>query len=171
VGHDKIKLFESYSCARDCKTGSTWDRETRAGRGCTRPDLPAVRWDLDARRLFAPRRLHDASLYLGRYPDPALEGTVDLRPVHHELPHERTEDGCPGGWYRTAYATSVLFYARPRTDTGARVDHGLLVDADPQIWAAVRELEREERRAQAHVTERAQAIAERKRKGGRKRGR
>ena len=167
VGHKTIKLLETYECARDCKTATGWDRTRRAGRGCTRPDLPPVKWDVDARRLFAPRREHDASTYLGRPGDPALEGAVDLAPVNHELPHEETAGGCPGGWYRTAFCSSVLTYARRRTDGGGRVDHGLLEGLDPQIWAAIRELEREEERAHAYVSERAREIAEKSRKKGR----
>jgi len=59
--------------------------------------------------------------YFGRWPDPTLAGTVDLGRVHPEEPHEPTADGCPGGWYRTAFANSVAPYLRRRVDNGARV--------------------------------------------------
>jgi hypothetical protein len=110
-------------------------------------------------------------LYMGRDADPSLEGTVDLAPMSGEHPREPSADGCPGGWYRTRFASSVLRYARRRTDAGGRVDNGLLREADELIWEAVLELEREQERAHAYANDRARAIAAREAKRKRGRGR
>lgn len=115
-----------------------------------------------------------AQLYMGRHPEKALDDTVDLWPHKPTIPHEDTADGCPGGWYRTAFASSVLRYSRRRTEHGGRVDNGLLRDTPPQIWEAVLEFELEQERSHAHATREARRIAERNRpktkKGGRNRG-
>jgi hypothetical protein len=110
-------------------------------------------------------------LYMGRQPDPGLDETVDLAPMSGDYPREPSADGCPGGWYRTPFASSVLRYSRRRTDAGGRVDNGLLRDADALIWEAVLELELEQERAHAYANERARAIAEREAKRRAKKGR
>jgi hypothetical protein len=134
--------------------------------------MPTVAWNVSAAVLLAPRSgLSGCELYMGRQPDPSLEGSVDLAPVSGELPREPSADGCPGGWYRTAFASSVLRYARRRADGGGRVDNGLLRGADDLIWEAVLELEREQERAHAYANDRARAIAEREAKRRAKKGR
>ena len=133
-------------------------------------------WDVSADALLAPASGERAAqLYMGRAPDKSLEGKIDLAPLSGKFPREQSSDGCPGGWYRTAFASSVLRYRRRRAEGGGRVENGLLRDADELVWLAVLELEREEERAHAHASEAGRQIAERARKKaskgkGRRRG-
>jgi hypothetical protein len=60
----------------------------------------------------------------------------DTREPDPESPSEWTTDGCPGAWYRCAWALSVSHYERLLTDGGfsenlhlTRSDDRLLLDA------------------------------------------
>lgn len=120
--------------------------------GCTRPGLPPVTWKIRRRELLTRPTNNpvNCSIYLGRYPDPELEGTEDLIKVHPEYPHEPTADGCPGGWYRTRYMDSVFTYVRRRQTDGGRVANPRFDAAPWQVQEAVMYLEHEEERWHAY---------------------
>jgi hypothetical protein len=139
--------------------------------GCTRPDLPPITWQIRRRALLTRPKANpiNCSIYFGRYPDPALEGTEDLIKVHPEYPHEPTADGCPGGWYRTAYMDSVFPYLRRRTTAGGRVDNPRFTGAGWQVQAAVMYFEHEEERWHAYRDKRTHQRwndTRKKKKGG-----
>ncbi|HUU96313.1 MAG TPA: hypothetical protein VM487_11280 [Phycisphaerae bacterium] len=112
-------------------------------------------WAITARELLYLPTVSPISArrYRGRYPDPALEGTIDLYPVDSNEPHERSADGCPGGWYRTPYVDSVAPYLRRRTEGGGRVENPLFTTAPMQVQAAVMHYEAEQERWHAHKAE------------------
>jgi hypothetical protein len=97
--------------------------------------------------------------------NPSLDGPrVDLLPLHPEQPHEPTADGCPGGWYRTAYVNSVARYTRRRTGDGGRVPNPFFDRASWQVQEAVMQLELEQERFAVHRIEANHEAMERKRK-------
>lgn len=104
------EAWDPFDCDRYCRgEGGQWDPLERAARGCTRDDLPPVEWDVSADRL---------GHYLGRPADRSLEGQVF---GSWEEPSEDFEEGCPGGWRRTAFVDSVVRHSRKRTKDGNRV--------------------------------------------------
>lgn len=125
----------------------------RAGRGCTRPDLPRVAWSVTAADLYqrpSSGRI-SCGLYRGRLADPRLAGTTQLGvPVSADEPLEVAADGCPGGWYRTAYVDSVSRYTRHRTETGGRVANPFFDAAEWQTQEAVLYYESEQERWHAY---------------------
>lgn len=70
---------------------------------------------------------------MGRAPCYELEDT-DRRWRH---PAEDIEgEGCPGGWYRTAFIESLRPYMRRRDEKGGRVSNRLLDMCDDRFVAA-----------------------------------
>lgn len=69
----------------------------------------------------------------------------DREGVDHDwdMPLERPEvDGCPGGWYQTAWVESVLRYARRSDGEGGRIPNRLLdLCTDELVIEAVERLE------------------------------
>lgn len=131
----------------------------RAQLGCSRHDLPRVEWHVDVNRI--------AAVYSGRHEHEARAAGADVFSRcppglwEWKRPPEAPGDGCPGGWYRSPFAASVLRYVRTRTEGGARVPNPLLDRADdPLIEAAVLYFEREQERVYALQTELIQAKRE-----------
>jgi hypothetical protein len=91
--------------------------------------------------------------YLGGYPDQRLLGTVDMVPVNPDMPHERTADGCPGGWYRSSFVDSIVPYLRRRTEGGGRVQNPRFDSASWQIQEAALHVEHEQERRQGWISE------------------
>lgn len=91
-----------------------------------------------------------------------------------KYPFEVLADGCPGGWYRTAYMDSVAPYVRRRTDGGGRVPNPRFDAAPWQVQAAAMIVELEQERWHAEirrlVSERAQREADKRAKKAGKRG-
>lgn len=79
-----------------------------------------------------------------------MAGTVDLRKVNPVEPHERTEDGCPGGWYRNGFTTSVARYVRQRIKGGGRVSNPFFDKADRVVQDCVMYLELQQERWHVH---------------------
>ena len=165
-GHEyPAKFEEPYRCRRDCQLGEGWRSEVRAGRGCTRRDLPRVRWDVSARELYS-RPARYGALHFGRFEDPSLAGKHELGvPQNPARPLEAAGDGCPGGWYRSPFVDSVIHYQRRRTEGGGRVPNPFFDRAPWQVQAAVLYLEQEEERWAAY---REEINAARRRAGPRK---
>jgi len=91
------------------------------------------------------------SPYMGRRPDRSLAGTKNLgRDVLWEQPLEPECDGCPGGWYRTAFVDSLDPYFRRRTGEGARVPNPRFDSADWLVQDAVMYFEEEQERLIAY---------------------
>lgn len=80
----------------------------RASRGCTRVDLPPVKWDVDVTRL---------QHYIGGAPDRSEGGKA----AKYDEPPEDLAEGCPGGWRYARFGYLLSRYGRRRTDTGDRV--------------------------------------------------
>jgi hypothetical protein len=103
--------FNPFRCEQYCGEHGENEQE-RIARGCTRADLPPVEWDVSADRI---------AFYVG---GPGGQA-------------EPVEDGCPGGYQRSALVWSIERYYRRRDDHGGRVanphldrcDDFLVVDA------------------------------------------
>jgi len=88
---------------------------------------------------------------MGRHPDRSLAGKSNLgRSVNWEQPFEDECDGCPGGWYRTAFIDSLDPYFRRRTGEGARVPNPRFDEADRLVQDAVMCFEEEQERLLAY---------------------
>ena len=138
----------------------------RKARGCTRVDLPVVRWEIEERELRRVPTISpiDTTIYQGRYP-------VDEPPRGYgskDKPCEAWGDGCPGGWYRSDYVTSVIPYLRRRDDGGGRVRNPLFDNAAWQVQQAAMHVEHHEERWHAEISE---LLAERARREDEKRKR
>jgi len=132
-------------------------------RGCTRVDLPPVKWDVDVGQVRA---------YMGRSFDPdnpvfevvAPDGR--RLPVDPDHPPEEPADGCPGGWYRTPYVESVLVYLRTRSEGGVlNQNHYLDATTDRRVLDAVYYVERERERVFAYRAKRLADEMRKQRKG------
>jgi hypothetical protein len=174
IADSRIDTREPYSCTRDCKTKQgDWDRARRAARGCTRPDLPRVEWSITARELYTIPTINPicTDVHMGRAPIDAVEVPGNNSATH---PAEPASDGCPGGWYRTAYVGSVIPYLRRRTDGGGRVSNPVFDRANHLIQAAALEVEREQERWHGRIaelsSERARAQAEKRKREAKTRG-
>lgn len=74
-----------------------------------------------------------------------LEGVDGPGAEDWAAPNEPACDGCPGGWYRSAFLESVLRYRRRSTDGGGRVPNLMLEQCgDDVVLEAVEWLERAE---------------------------
>jgi hypothetical protein len=59
------------------------------------------------------------------------------------MPPEITDEGCPGGWYRSRFVWSLVDLLRVRTETGDRVRNPFFDESeDPLVWAWVLYFER-----------------------------
>lgn len=76
----------------------------------------------------------------------------DSSPEDPERP-ERSDEGCPGGWYRTAWALSVFRYLRPVAE--GVYSPNLLLDQsnDPLVIEAVTYFEHQQMRWRAWSSE------------------
>lgn len=109
----------------------------RSKLGCTRHDLEPVEWDVDIAQV--------CSSYHGRHPgDVQPQEPWKSFPFPADQPRENPADGCPGGWYRSPFALSLIRYLRHRDEHGGRVSNHLLDRCDdPLIHDAVLYYERE----------------------------
>lgn len=108
--------MERFDCSTLCSSRGEWLDDRRTAYGCTRSDLPPVRWDVQAIRLRSGG-------WMGRRALPAdtrLQGGIPVNPAE---PFEDPLEGCPGGWYRSRFTDSVLAFARRRTEGGGRVSN------------------------------------------------
>lgn len=67
-----------------------------------------------------------------------------------EHPAEHTDDGCPGSWYRSAFALSVAHYERMLTQSGFSENLALSRSDDRLLLDAVSYLEGERVRSHNH---------------------
>jgi hypothetical protein len=95
------------------------------------------------------------AVWMGRAPDRAAEGKASdwaapCEPI--------AETGCPGAWYRSAWARSLDRYYRRRTEGGGRVDNPALTQCtDPLVHEAVQAFEAFEDAAHAEYRRRYHA--------------
>lgn len=139
---------DPFDCETVCRRKGEWNDIERASRGCHRPDLPEVQWDVSVTKL---RHYHGRARALELQADP----TIDW-----EHPTEDPDEGCPGAWRIGPWVWSVVRYARRTTETGARVPNPyhdqLDANANPRLVAAVAYYEHEvdcaiaHRKAKAH---------------------
>lgn len=126
------KTWNPFDCDRFCGFRGENTGE-RALRGCTRADLPAVEWDVEAERI---------GFYHGRSRDHERPGLGTA-----ERPSELPENGCPGGYQRARLLGSLSRFYRRRTDDGNRVASPFFDKCDDWlVHTAVMYLEREEER-------------------------
>lgn len=127
--------IEPFPCWDTCysQRGHRWKVGERQVRGCTRVDLPDVKWEVDAARL----RVH-----MGRQADPDLDpapwGLRDgsrnsLDQPWWRTPGEEPSEGCPGGWIRSEIVESLMPYIRRRTEQGGRVQNMRLDQCDDRL--------------------------------------
>lgn len=72
--------------------------------------------------------------------------------AEEEIP-ESNDDGCPGGWYRTAFCYSVYRFLRPHADGVYSASPHLDRCNDRLVLDAVQYFEVEQGRARAHANE------------------
>lgn len=116
-----------FVCARDCRRpGSALrDPEAQAGWCCPLPGFDRRRWQ--------PENLHQ--IHMGAPPRWDREPSGDSDGDHdwHEPLEHPEVDGCPGGWYRTAFVESVLRYRHRPGREGERVSNRLLDLCDDEL--------------------------------------
>jgi hypothetical protein len=98
---------------------------------------------------------------MGRLP---IYGVPDVDEPEQDDPlHPRDDhrDGCPGAWYRSAFAASLHAYERHATDAGYSANPLLDRCQDRLVLEAIQFLEAERLRARAHWSE-VRAAAQRK---------
>lgn len=90
--------------------------------------MPPVRWDVDASKL-------NAAGWMGRQAITASTALSERANPRHPLnyPRETPEHGCPGGWYRSVFVTSIYPYLRRRDDHGNRVQNLILDRCDDDL--------------------------------------
>jgi hypothetical protein len=91
------ETFNPFRCEQYCGAQGENTQE-RIARGCTRADLPPVEWDVSADRI---------AFHVG-----GRDGQA-----------EPVEDGCPGGYQRSAFVWSIDRYYRRRDDHGGRISN------------------------------------------------
>lgn len=127
---------ECERCVRGCS--DSVDRERQARLRC--PIVPAAR-----------RRWHEPGGQLLVHMGGEFDETVG-----EPEPSEPNDEGCPGGWYRTAFAASVRRYHRPVAE-GVYSPNLLLARCDdPLVHEAVTYFEHEQARHRAWAHEQIQ---------------
>lgn len=115
-----------------CRKGGTrlLDPDARAAMSCALPG-----WDL---RRNTGERLVRLRVHMGAPPRYEGEG----RDHDWDRPLEPVENGCPGAWYRSPFAESVLRYRRRPDGNGGRIPNRLLeLCEDELVIEAVETLE------------------------------
>lgn len=147
---DPYRTWDPFDCATNCWRDGRWDDLERASRGCTRPDLPEVAWDVDETRLHH---------YVGRAPSREVVAELGATAAaRHDEPGEDPADGCPGGYRYAAFGYSVVPNARDRTKDGGRVPSPLFDRAcrdNPVMEAAIHYFEFERERRIAYCARKA----------------
>lgn len=112
------------------RSGLQLDPAKQRGRLCVLPGFDCSTW---------PEGQPVKHVWMGRGPDRAREG----KGGDWSAPNEPiAETGCPGAWYRTAWARSLDRYYRRRAEGGGRIDNPALTQcADPLVHEAIQALE------------------------------
>lgn len=141
------RFRERFDCNALCSQREEWLDEKRSAHGCTRIDLPAVEWHVDA------KAIHRGG-WMGRAPIPASTASTDGIKRNPQQPTEDPTHGCPGGAYRSIFVASVMPYLRRRTESGDRVQNLILDRCDDDlILQLVAYAEEEQERWEAYRAE------------------
>lgn|GEM_PF-4537582 len=130
---------ERYRCERWCLLGQEENVELREQWRCSLLGFDPAEWGRD--RMVGPYMGKHAEHRGGRL----VEDPLELAEDHDE--------GCPGGWYRSRWALSVLPYQRPYSQGTFSENIRLSRSHDPLVLEAVEYHEQETLRAQAHYLE------------------
>lgn len=131
-----VRVDETYADCERCVRGCNepWDRDRQAMFRCPVVASARSRWRLPGSGF---------AVHMGADPDYDTD---------EQEPHESTEDGCPGGWYRTRFILSVGRYTRPCAD--GVYSPNLMLDRsdDPLVHEAVAyyEMQQSRHRQWAH---------------------
>jgi hypothetical protein len=135
---ERWRSREQYPCDGYCQQAGRWLDDKRGLFRCALPGFDERRWDSETKGGF-----HMGGL-------PILDG-----PDASQEPKESHDEGCPGAWYRSRFAASLMAYERPVSEHGVYSENPLLTRCDdPLVLEAIQYLEHERARARALMRER-----------------
>lgn len=138
----KKKIVERFDCEVLCSQKGEWVDMPREKRGCTRVDLPAVTWDIDANAIHRGGWMGRAPISQADADAQAAKGTrIKVSPKY---PTEDPTDGCPAGWYRSIFIASLYPYLRRRDAQGGRVANLMLERVEDDVIVQLAMLAEEE---------------------------